>query len=56
MLSHRAVFPQRDGVPGPTGLAGRPVPVEQSGARPRLARTILTQLAEPFTSIRTESR
>jgi sterol desaturase/sphingolipid hydroxylase (fatty acid hydroxylase superfamily) len=56
MLSRRAVFPQRGGVPGPTGLAGRPVPVEQSGARPRLARTILTQLAEPFTSIRTESR
>ena len=56
MLSRRAIFPHRDGVPGPTGLAGRPVPVEQSGARPRLARTILTQLAEPFTSIRTESR
>jgi len=43
-------------VPCPTGLAGRPLPVEQSAARPRLARTILTQLAEPFTSIRTESR
>jgi hypothetical protein len=39
-----------------TGLAGRPVPVEQSGARPRLACTIVSQLAEPFTSIRTESR
>src|SRR5215467_5083755 len=56
MLSRRAVFPQPGGVPGRTGLAGRPVPVEQSGARPRLARTILSQLAEPFTSIRTESR
>jgi hypothetical protein len=39
-----------------TGLAGRPVPVEHSGARPRLARTILSQLAEPFTSIRMELR
>ena len=56
MLSRRAVFPQPGGAAGRTGLAGRPVPVEQSGPRPRLARTILTQLAEPFTSIRTELR
>ena len=56
MLSHRAVFPQPGGGAIPTGLAGRPIPVEQSGPRPRLARTILHQLAEPFTSIRTESR
>jgi hypothetical protein len=56
MLSRRAVFPQRGGVPGVTGLAGRPVPVEQSGLRPRLARTLVSQLAEPFTSIRTEPR
>ncbi len=55
MLSRRAVFPQPGGKAIPTGLAGRPVPVEQSGPR-RLARTILHQLAEPFTSIRTESR
>ena len=34
----------------PTGLSGRPVPVEQSGDRPRLARTFLTQWAEPFTA------
>jgi len=32
-----------------TGLSGRPVPVEQSGERPRFARTFLTQWAEPFT-------
>jgi len=56
MLSRRAVFPQPGGQAIPTGLAGRPIPVEQSGPRPRLARTILHQLAEPFTSIRTESR
>lgn len=34
-------------------LPGRPVPVEQVG---RLGRTMLTQLAEPFTSTRTELR
>jgi sterol desaturase/sphingolipid hydroxylase (fatty acid hydroxylase superfamily) len=56
MLSRRAVFPQPGGDAIRTGLAGRPVPVEQSGARPRLARTILIQLAEPFTSTKTESR
>ena len=67
MLSRRAVFPARQ--PGradparqpaapviATGLAGRPVPVEQSGQRPRLARTMLRQLAEPFTATRTEQR
>ena len=58
VLSRRAVFP----VPATgravieTGLAGRPVPVEQAGRRPRLVRTMLSQLAEPFISIRTESR
>ena len=56
MLSRRAVFPQPGGAASPTGLARPPVPVEQSGPRPRLARTILIQLAEPFTSFRTESR
>jgi len=56
MLSRRAVLPQPSGDAAPTGLAGRPVPVEQSGTRPRLARTILSQLAEPFTSARTETR
>jgi hypothetical protein len=58
VLSRRAVFPGRtaDTDVVETGLAGRPVPVEQSGRRPRLGRTMLRQLAEPFTSIRTESR
>jgi sterol desaturase/sphingolipid hydroxylase (fatty acid hydroxylase superfamily) len=57
-LSHRAVFPDRtaDRAVIETGLAGRPVPVEQSGRQPRLGRTMLRQLAEPFSSIRTESR
>jgi sterol desaturase/sphingolipid hydroxylase (fatty acid hydroxylase superfamily) len=56
MLSRRAVFPARpsSGRIGPTGLAGRPVPVEQAGPHPRLARTMLRQLAEPFTSTHLE--
>jgi sterol desaturase/sphingolipid hydroxylase (fatty acid hydroxylase superfamily) len=51
--SRRAVFPARaakDRTVIETGLAGRPVPVEQSGPRPRLGRTMLSQLAEPFTT------
>lgn len=57
VLSRRAVLP----APGQdtvieTGLSGRPIPVEQAGPRPRLARTMLTQLAEPFISTRTETR
>jgi sterol desaturase/sphingolipid hydroxylase (fatty acid hydroxylase superfamily) len=48
-LSRRAVFPAAGKAVIPTGLSGRPVPVEQSGDRPRLARTFLTQWAEPFT-------
>jgi sterol desaturase/sphingolipid hydroxylase (fatty acid hydroxylase superfamily) len=55
-MSRRAVFPARDPAARTvieTGLAGRPIPVEQAG---RLGRTMLTQLAEPFVSIRTDSR
>jgi sterol desaturase/sphingolipid hydroxylase (fatty acid hydroxylase superfamily) len=49
MLSRRAVLPAAGRPAIPTGLSGRPVPVEQSGERPRFARTFLTQWAEPFT-------
>jgi sterol desaturase/sphingolipid hydroxylase (fatty acid hydroxylase superfamily) len=55
MLSRRAVFPARaaaDRTVIETGLSGRPVPVEQSGSRLRLGRIMLSQLAEPFTSIK----
>ena len=55
LMSRRAVLPARNQLAS-TGLAGRPIPVEQEQGRPRLARTLLIQLAEPFTSIRTESR
>jgi hypothetical protein len=39
-----------------TGLSGRPIPVEQASPRLRLGRIMLTQLAEPFISTRTETR
>jgi sterol desaturase/sphingolipid hydroxylase (fatty acid hydroxylase superfamily) len=57
VLSRRAVFPARQSARqvGITGLAGRPVPVEQASARPQFARTMLSQLAEPFTTPRPES-
>ena len=53
--SRRAVFPARAAAGRTvveTGLA-RPVPVEQASPRLRLGRTMLTQLAEPFTTMRT---
>jgi sterol desaturase/sphingolipid hydroxylase (fatty acid hydroxylase superfamily) len=59
VLSRRAVFPARaaaDRMAIETGLRGRPVPVEQSGPRLHLGRTMLIQLAEPFTATRTEPR
>ncbi|HET9897840.1 MAG TPA: sterol desaturase family protein [Streptosporangiaceae bacterium] len=57
VVSRRAVFPYASArqPASVTGLAGRPIPVEQAG-RLRLGRTLLIQLAEPFTPIRTESR
>jgi sterol desaturase/sphingolipid hydroxylase (fatty acid hydroxylase superfamily) len=54
--SRRAVFPARGTARRTaieTGLAGRPVPVEQASPRLRLCRTMLTQLAEPFAPMRT---
>jgi sterol desaturase/sphingolipid hydroxylase (fatty acid hydroxylase superfamily) len=50
VLSRRAVFPAAGRKVIPTGLSGRPVPVEQSGDRPRFLRTFLIQWAEPFTT------
>jgi sterol desaturase/sphingolipid hydroxylase (fatty acid hydroxylase superfamily) len=50
VMSRRAVFPERAVAAPPTGLAGRPVPVEQQGARLRLARIFVAQWADPFIS------
>ena len=57
----RAVFPAPDRDQDKdtvieTGLSGRPIPVEQASPRLRLGRIMLTQLAEPFISTRTETR
>jgi sterol desaturase/sphingolipid hydroxylase (fatty acid hydroxylase superfamily) len=51
-LSGRAEFPARSQAAAATGLAGRPIPVEQTpGAG--LARTFVRQWASPFTPPRT---
>jgi len=52
VLSRRAVFPQAGEAACHTGLSGRPVPVEQAVGRAAVARTFLTQWAEPFTATR----
>jgi sterol desaturase/sphingolipid hydroxylase (fatty acid hydroxylase superfamily) len=48
VLAHRAVFPVRGGAVIDTGIAGRPLPLEQTGSRLRALRTLGAQLAEPF--------
>jgi sterol desaturase/sphingolipid hydroxylase (fatty acid hydroxylase superfamily) len=47
-ISHRAVFPTPETVRADTGLAGRPLIVEQSAERPRHLRVFAAQLAAPF--------
>jgi sterol desaturase/sphingolipid hydroxylase (fatty acid hydroxylase superfamily) len=49
VLSKRAVFPNMGTPISATGLAGRPLAVEQSDPRPRL-RILLSQLLEPFSA------
>lgn len=46
-LARRAAHP-RGGVPVPTGIEGRPVPVEQAARPGSTARVLLAQLAQPF--------
>jgi sterol desaturase/sphingolipid hydroxylase (fatty acid hydroxylase superfamily) len=53
VLAGVARFPQRTAPPCATGLAGRPVPVEQAGANEtaaRPARLLARQLVQPFTA------
>jgi sterol desaturase/sphingolipid hydroxylase (fatty acid hydroxylase superfamily) len=47
LLARRAVFPARDAEPVVTGLAGRPVPVEQAIDAGGLISTLVRQLGEP---------
>ena len=47
-LFHRAVFPTAATVSIDTGLPGRPVMVEQAGARPRHLAVLAAQLVAPF--------
>jgi sterol desaturase/sphingolipid hydroxylase (fatty acid hydroxylase superfamily) len=49
VLARCAVFPVRGGPVGRTGLAGRPIAIEQVGSRYRPLRVLSAQLAEPFT-------
>ncbi len=48
VLAGCAKFPARGAEPGRTGLAGRPVPVEQSDPGPSPVLLMAAQLAEPF--------
>jgi sterol desaturase/sphingolipid hydroxylase (fatty acid hydroxylase superfamily) len=51
VATRRAVFPiASDGPPIATGLAGRPIAVEQSGLRTRHLATMAIQLLEPFSA------
>ena len=48
VLARRARFPARGDAVGRTGLAGRPVPVEQDGSAAPVLLLVAEQLAEPF--------
>ena len=48
VLAGRAKFPARGDAVGPTGLDGRPVPVEQDGATAPALLLMAGQLIEPF--------
>jgi sterol desaturase/sphingolipid hydroxylase (fatty acid hydroxylase superfamily) len=48
-MTGRAIDPVPSEQVAPTGLSGRPIPVEQSSVRPQLARTFVRQWIQPFT-------
>ncbi len=50
-LFHRAVFPTHETIRTDTGLPGRPLMVEQAGARPRHLAVFAAQLIGPFRPI-----
>ncbi len=47
-LTHRAVFPTNETIGADTGLAQRPLRVEQEGSRPNHLRVFAAQLLGPF--------
>jgi sterol desaturase/sphingolipid hydroxylase (fatty acid hydroxylase superfamily) len=47
-LARRAIFPDLAAPVPPTGLAARPIPVEQADPRPRYLRLLAKQLFQPF--------
>jgi sterol desaturase/sphingolipid hydroxylase (fatty acid hydroxylase superfamily) len=49
-LSGRAHYPAWGATVAPTGLAGRPIPVEQASAEPTYVRTFISQWTQPFTT------
>ena len=51
VLARRAVFPVRGAPACRTGLAGRPIVVEQEGLRHRPVSVLISQLIEPFTNV-----
>jgi sterol desaturase/sphingolipid hydroxylase (fatty acid hydroxylase superfamily) len=48
-MSGRAVYTSPAAEVAPTGLAGRPIPVEQTSPRPKFVRTFIRQWTQPFT-------
>lgn len=55
VLAHRAIFPRPAQAPCRTGLADRPLPVEQASKR-RPARLLCSQLLDPFLAPRGATR
>jgi hypothetical protein len=51
-LFHRAVFPTEDTIRTDTGLPGRPLIVEQEGARARHLSVFAAQMVAPFRPMR----
>jgi sterol desaturase/sphingolipid hydroxylase (fatty acid hydroxylase superfamily) len=49
-MSGRAVDAVPSEIAAPTGLAGRPIPVEQATERPQFVRTFIRQWTQPFTT------
>jgi sterol desaturase/sphingolipid hydroxylase (fatty acid hydroxylase superfamily) len=49
-MSRRAVYAVPGAAVAPTGLAGRPIPVEQSSERPHFLRVFIGQWTQPFTT------